>query len=176
MRRHALVLLCCAVIGVARVAEACELFRGDENLLPGELLGKTWTKTKLPDKGDVNAALAQLDEQDIPAVRKIDLNGDGRPELLMTSSDGRLCGNAGCPYQLLAPQSFKRIGEFFGHLAILDERVNGYRIIQSFSRYLSSLTRLDTYVFDGKAYRLVAHAIVDQCGLEQWSRRLRKPD
>ncbi len=176
MRRHAFALLCFAVIGVVRAAEECDQFRGDENILPGELLGKTWKKMELPDKGEVNAALAQLDEQDTPHVQRIDLNGDGRPELLLTSSGGRLCGNAGCPYQLLAAQSFKRIGEFFGHLAILDERVNGYRIIQNFSRYLSSLTSLDTYVFDGKTYRLVAHAIVDQCGLEQWSRRMRKPD
>lgn len=34
------------------------------------------------------------------------------------------------------------------------------------------VSRLPVF-FDGKAYRLVAHASIDSCGLEQWSRRIR---
>ena len=68
----------------------------------------------------------------------------------------------------------KRIGAFFGHLAILDERLNGYRIIQAYSRHMAAATSLDTYVFDGKAYRLVSHVVLDPCGFEQWGRRFKK--
>lgn len=94
--------------------------------------------------------------------------------MLLTTPDGRLCGDAGCPYVLLDPITLTRIGEFFGHLTILDKRVNGYRIFHSWSRYQGSTTRLDTYVFDRGAYRLVSHALIDFCSLEQWRRLMRQ--
>ena len=166
----------CGLAGPARADSECDELRGDERTLPGELLGKARTYRELPSKGDVDDALARLDYLDEgPLLYSIDLNADGRAELPLTSPGGRLCGNAGCPYILLDPKSLKRIGEFFGHLAILDERINGYRIIQSFSRYRVSDSSLDTYVFNRGAYRLVAHAIVGACGLEQWLRRMRVP-
>ncbi len=55
-----------------------------------------------------------------PLVPAIDLNGDAEAEWPLTSPDGRLRGNAGCPYVLLSPKTMRRIGEFFGHLAVLD--------------------------------------------------------
>jgi len=150
--------------------------RGDERTLPGELLGKARKSQNLPSKGDVDDTLTRLDYNDEgPLVYSVDLNADGRAELLLTSPGDRLCGNAGCPYILLDPKTLKRIGEFFGHLAILDERVNGYRIIQVFSRYRVGTSSLDTYVFDRGTYRLVSHALVDGCALEQWFMRMRVP-
>jgi hypothetical protein len=155
----------------------CDDLRGDERILPGEFvpdLGGAWKSPVLSLQGDVGDALARLDfGEALPLVYSVDLNGDGEAELLLTTPDGKLCGNAGCPYILLAGKTMKQIGEFFGHLAILDERVNGYRIIQSYSRYRVYSSSLDTYVFDGGMYRPVSHALVDACGLEQWSRRLR---
>lgn len=154
----------------------CDELPFDERHLAGELLGKAWKSPKLPSKGDVEDALVRLDSLDEgPQVLYLDLSGDGRAELILTPPNGRLCGNAGCPYIVLDPVSFRRIGEFFGHLAILDVRVNGYRTIQSFSRYRVGATGLDTFVFDRGAYRLVSHALVDSCGLEQWQRRMRSP-
>jgi hypothetical protein len=151
----------------------CAALRGDEGLLPGEYLGRAWQALEPPDRGDVPDALARLDEGGIPRALPVDLGGDWRPELFLTTSDGHLCGTAGCPYELLAPDSYRRIGELFGHLAILDARVNGYRIVQSYSRYRAMTASLDTFVYDGGAYRLVSHAILDSCGLEQWRTRLR---
>lgn len=156
-------------------ADNCEELRGDEKILPGEIYGsRYWRSQKLPLRGDLNKALSDLDYRDeLPFALFIDLNDDGKQEILLTSPDGRLCGNAGCPYLLLDPITMERIGEFFGHPAILDERINGFRIIQIYSRYRVSASSLDTYVYDGKAYRLVSHTIVDYCGLEQWQRRMR---
>lgn len=174
-----LIAIACSCAGgdLALAVADCDELRGDERILPGEVipyLGSAWKSRKLPPRGDVDSALTQLDYRDeLPLVYSIDLNGDGHDELLLTTPNGRLCGNAGCPYILLAPKTMKRIGEFFGHLVLLDERVNGYRIIQSYSRYRVSDSSFDTYVFDGSAYRLVSHAIVDVCGLEQWGRRIR---
>lgn len=164
------------VAGV-RAQSDCAPLRGDEAILPGQLLdddASAWRHRRLPSHGDVDRALIDLDYGDeLPFVRTIDLNGDGRPELLLTSPVGRLCGNGGCPYLLLAADSLKKIGEFFGHLAVLDERINGYRIVQSYSRSSASASSLDTFVFAGGTYRLVSHVTVDSCGLEQWGRRMR---
>jgi hypothetical protein len=179
-RLASVVAAAACVCGLASPAHAdsfdCEELRGDERPLAGELLGKARMYRGLPSKGDVDNALTRLDYLDEgPLLYSIDLNQDGKAELLLTSPGDRLCGNAGCPYVLLDPKTFKRIGEFFGHLAILDKRINGYRIIQSYSRYRVSDSSLDTYVFDRGSYRLVSHAIIDACGLEQWHRRMRVP-
>jgi hypothetical protein len=154
----------------------CAALRGDETVLPGEFIpDREWRSLSLPSVGDLDRALTELDYQDeSPFVYAIDLDGDRAPEYLVTTPNGRLCGTGGCPYILLAGKSMKRIGEFFGHLAILDERVNGYRIIQAFSRYRGVATNLDTYVFDGRAYRRSSHVILEPCGFEQWGRRIRR--
>lgn len=179
-RRSATVCVAAFLVAVAPLQvladDDCTALRGDERILPGDevpRLGAKWKRMELPAGGDVGDALAQLDVEDVPLVYSIDLNGDGRPELLLTTPESRLCGNAGCPYRLLDRRTMKQLGEFFGHLYVLDERVHGYRIIQSVSRRLVGASNLDTYVFDGKAYRLVSHAILDPCGLEQWGRRMR---
>lgn len=154
----------------------CVALRGDEAVLPGEFLRDNgWKTVSLPSVGDLDKALTDLDYQDeMPFVYAVDLNGDRAPEYLVATPNGRLCGTGGCPYILLAGTPMKRIGEFFGHLAILDARVNGYRIIQTFSRYQGTTTSLDTYVFDGGAYRLSSHVILESCGFEQWGRRIRR--
>lgn len=162
---------------IAFAGSDCDELRDDERILPGVLVpraGQAWIRLDLPANGDVDDALSRLDTSDErPLAYAVDLNSDGHAELFLTTEDDRLCGNAGCPYLLLDPKSFRRIGDFFGRLAILDERVNGYRIIQSYSRYRTDASSLDTYVFDRGAYRRVAHALVDFCGLEQWHRRMR---
>lgn len=172
------VALAALLVAEVRAQSDCAPLRGDEVLLPGELLdddASAWSHRRLPSKGDVDRALTDLDYGDeLPFVRAIDLNGDGRPELLLTAPAGRLCGNGGCPYVLFAAGSLKKIGEFFGHPAVLDERINGFRIVQSYSRVAASYSSLDTYVFAASGYRLVSHVILDSCGLEQWGRRMRR--
>lgn len=134
-----------------------------------------WKPRRLPLQRNVTAALDKLDYGDeSPVVHEIDLNQDGRKELLVASPGTRLCGNGGCPYVLLAAGSLATIGEFFGHLAFLDERFNGFQIIQSYSHVGAGFTNLDTYVFDGTRYRLVARAALESCGFEQWDGQMRK--
>lgn len=173
----ATVLATALSISVVFAGTDCDALSGDEGALPGMIVpraGPAWKRLRLPSKGDVDDALSRLDNGDEePLVYAVDLNADGHDELLLTTENERLCGNAGCPYLLLDPKSFRQIGEFFGHLAILDERVNAYRIIQSYSRYRTDTSSLDTYVFHRGAYRRVAHSLVDACGLEQWRRGMR---
>lgn len=168
-------VLLAALPAMAAAEADCDALRGDEAILPGELLPDGgWSPVRLPDRGDVADSLARLDVDRDPLVHRIDLNGDGKAELLLASPDSRLCGNAGCPYHLLAPDSYRRIGEFFGHMVVLDERINRYRLIQTYSRHRTSATAVDTFAFDRGKYRLVAHLIVDSCGLEQWEKRMRR--
>jgi hypothetical protein len=181
MNRLTAGLLLLGLSSLGRVAWAqgdCDALRGDEQTLPGQYLRQgaaAWQKRPLPERGDADAALAKLDDtgDGLLAVHELDLNGDGQGELFLTSGDDRLCGNAGCPYVLLEPDGQRMIGDFFGHLAVLDERIDGYRVIQTFRRLVTGATNLDTYVFDGERYRLVSHATLDPCGLEQWARRMR---
>jgi hypothetical protein len=174
----ALVVLCgAAFLGTDSAAQGeCEAWRGDEAVLPGESIPDNgWKAISLPPLGDVDQALTELDYQDeLPVAFAIDLNDDRAPEYLVTTPNGRLCGTGGCPYILLAGKSMKPMGEFFGHLAILDARVNGYRILRTFSRYRGTATSFDTHVVDGRAYRLSSHAILEPCGFEQWDRRIRR--
>jgi hypothetical protein len=161
----------------ARAQGDCAALRGDEAVLPGEMIvhdSAGWKTRGLPPSPDVSRALTALDYGDeLPVALGIELGGDGTRAYLLTSPGTRLCGTGGCPYVLLAGTPLRRIGEFFGHLAVLDTRINGHRVIQSYSRYRGDATSLDTYVFDGTAYRHVSHAVLDPCGLEQWRRRLR---
>lgn len=92
----------------------------------------------------------------------------------MASPAGRLCGNGGCPYVLLAPGSLAIIGEFFGHLVLLDERINGFQIIQEYSHVGAGYTRLGTFIYDRGRYRLTVDVVLDSCGFEQWQHQMRK--
>jgi hypothetical protein len=162
---------------IAHAETDCPLPRAGEQVLPGKLMPQgalAWKTRRLPARHDVTAALNRLDYGDeLPAVHEMDLSNDGREELFIVSP-ARLCGTGGCAYVLLAGGSLAMIGEFFGHLAFLDERVNEFRVIQSYSHVGAGLTNLDTYVFDGKTYRLAAHVVLDSCGFEQWQRAMRK--
>lgn len=159
---------------VARAQPDCDALSDDDAYVPGALVGDDqWRAADLPEVGDVDQALAELDSSEGARVHAVDLDGDRKPESFVTSRES-VCGTGGCPFVLLAASSMKRIGTFFGHLAILDERINGYRVIQTYSRYRGEATALDTHVFDGKAYRRVSHVVLEPCGFAQWSRRLKK--
>lgn len=153
----------------------CPLPRAGEQVLPGKLMPQealAWKTRRLPARHDVTAALDRRDYGDeLPAVHEMDLNDDGCGERFLVSPEW-LCGTGGCAYVLLASGSLAMIGEFFGHLAFLDERVDGFRVIQSYSHVGAGLANLDTYVFDGRTYRLVAHVVLESCGFEQWQRQM----
>ena len=175
--RLVILMLLASCLNAAVAGDNCVALRVDEKILPGRFLpngDSAWVSRALPSRGDLDAVLEELDYgNELPVFHAADLNGDGRKELLLTTHGGKLCGSAGCPYVLLSSGNLRKIGTFFGHLAFLDERINGYRIIQSYSRLDSVYTHLDTYVFDGNRYRQVAHAILEPCGLEYWFRRMR---
>ena len=97
-----------------------------------------------------------------------DLNGDGLPDYLIAAHPV-LCGTGGCPYLLVDGKNRKAIGEFFGTIAILNLKINGYPVIQAVSKQ-----DLATYVFDGKVYRLVALSLLEEQGMAAWKESLRQ--
>lgn len=129
---------------------------------------------RLPQAGDVPAALSALDYEktERPFAYVEDFNGDGVADFLLGTPNHRLCGTAGCPYLLIEGRSLKIIGDFFGTIAVLKRRTNGFPVIQTVAKRDLAATNLHTFVFDGRAYRLVSHSLLEARGLEEWHRNL----
>ena len=124
--------------------------------------------------GDVPAALTALDyeKDELPFVHVEDFNGDGVSDFMLGTPNGRLCGTAGCPYSLIDGRSLKNIGDFFGTVAVLKKRINRFPVVQTVSRRDVAATNLHTFVYDGRTYRVVSHALLDARGIVEWHRSL----
>ena len=68
-------------------------------------------------------------------VASVDLDDDGRNEIVVKSESGSFCGSAGCSVSVLAQRGNKvvTIGSFYsaGSLAVTNEKVRGYRALAS---------------------------------------------
>lgn len=83
------------------------------------------TPANIVDDSAVWDALEAVGAADVSLlVYQAVLNSDVAPERLISAADG-VCGNAGCANVLLDAKSRLSLGTFSGHLAILDEYVNG---------------------------------------------------
>jgi hypothetical protein len=91
---------------------------------------------------------------ELPYVFVKDLNHDGAGYYLLTTPNSRLCGTGGCPYILIDGKSMKQIGDFFGAVAIFENSINHYPVIQTVSKQAIDTTHLNSFVFDGESYRL----------------------
>ena len=96
-----------------------------------------------------------------------DMNGDGVPDYLIAAHPN-LCGTGGCPYLLVDGKSVRTIGEFFGTVALLEQKINGYPAIQAMTKLDNTAVTVSTYVFDGKIYRLVASSLLEERGITAW--------
>ncbi|MFO1400136.1 MAG: hypothetical protein U1F30_02790 [Steroidobacteraceae bacterium] len=171
--RVLLLLAMCSGAFSSRAEEAaCQLPQDAPAIVGHGIPASAWTRASLPERGDVARVLDQLDVDGLPEVYREDLDADGAPEYILVSPP-RVCGNGGCPYVVLDGRTLKRIADVFGHVAILDARVNGYRVLQAYSHQGADLTALETYVFDHGEYRLVTRQLVDPCSLALWSAGLK---
>ncbi len=85
------------------------------------------------------------------AVR-IDLNGDGTPEYFV--QDTATCGNGGCPYAIFDGRTKGYLGTVFGsEVWLLNRKVHGMPVIESFSHVSAFLANVTTYIFDGNVYK-----------------------
>lgn len=114
-------------------------------------------------------------DNELPHAYVKDLNGDGLHDYLIAAHPN-LCGTGGCPYLLLDGKSRRSIGEFFGTIALLDRKINGYPVIQSISKHDNAAITVSTYVFDGTAYRLIATSLLEERGIAAWKESLRQED
>ena len=124
---------------------------------------------KLVAAGDIPKLLDEFeyDENERPNAYVADINGDGTEDYLVESSK-RLCGTGGCLYALIEGKSKKRVGDFFGSpILILDQKINGYPVIQSYGHLSAESGSFVTYVFDGKQYQIVSNVTVSGKSLEE---------
>ena len=132
------------------------------------------SESKLPTVGDIPYLLGDFEylEGETPKVFVIDLNGDDSPDYFVESSN-RLCGTGGCLYAFIDGKTKKRIGDFFGSpILVLDQKINGYPIIQSYAHLNADSGNFVTYVFDGKKYQIVANTFVEGKSLEVLFKKL----
>jgi hypothetical protein len=129
---------------------------------------------KLIPSGDIPQLLGDFEyrENEVPKVFLADLNGDGTEDYLVESSH-RLCGTGGCLYALIEGKTKKRIGDFFGSpILVVDQKINGYPVIQSYGHLSAESGRFVTYVFNGTQYQSVSNVYVSGKSLEELFRTL----
>lgn len=138
------------------------------------LASSSMTEIKLPTAGDITSL--QLDfEYPTNIFLKafaMDFNGDGVSDYIVEAYQS-LCGTGGCSYAMVDGKLNKRIGDFFGSpILVLDQKINGYPIIQSYAHLNADSGNFVTYVFDGKKYQIVANTFVEGKSLEVLFKKL----
>lgn len=123
--------------------------------------------SNLPPEAD---ALEYRDNE-LPHAYVSDLNGDSVPDYLIAAHPD-LCGTGGCPSLLVDGKSRRAIGEFFGTIALLDQKINGFPVIQSVSKLDIAAITIVTHVFDGKVYRPAASSLLEERGIAHWKKSL----
>ena len=116
------------------------------------------TQMELPQTGDIPFLLLDFEypQNEKPRVVHMDFNGDGNEDYFIESWRS-LCGTGGCLYALIDGNSKKRIGDFFGApIFVLDQKINGFPVIQSYSHMSRNSGNFNVYVFDGKKYQVVS--------------------
>lgn len=124
------------------------------------------------------ASAEALFSQEYPAnstevlAHGLDINGDGVEDHTVASYRNSLCGTGGCPYVLLDGRSGREIGSFFGSVAVLTAKVNGYAVIQVIGKRSIDSSSLTTHVYDRGSYHLVSYSILQAEGVREWRRTL----
>lgn len=168
------ILVLFAVIFALKTGLTGEIQRAN-NIYRGKLvLWEDLKPQRITLAGDAPKSLASLeyDGGQLPYVYADDLNKDGYKDYFLGSHQGKLCGTAGCPYTLLDGKSLRVLGEFFGNIAILDNKINAFPVIQILSKRDIIRTNLQTFVYDGQSYREVSYALLEESGVNQWRRHL----
>lgn len=130
---------------------------------------ESMARRKLPRTGDIPYLIDDLEylKNEVPMALVMDINGDGIDDYLIESSE-RLCGTGGCLYALVDGKTKKRSGDFFGSpILIVDQKINGYPVVQSYGHLNSESGSFATYVFDGKKYQMVGNVYVQGKSLEE---------
>lgn len=165
----ALLIWCAGQAGLVAAADPTASGSLTGTLIPRE----AFAPRVLAASGEVENVLLGLDydKGEVPLVYAADFNGDGEVDFLIVSPE-RLCGTAGCVYSLLDGKTMREIGNFFGHVAILDVRINGFPVIQVMSKRDLFSVNLSTYVFDGGQFMEIGYALLSEPGVQEWNERI----
>jgi hypothetical protein len=108
----------------------------------------------LPAMVDIESLDLDYDDRATVVGHIIDLDGDGEADFIVRSAPG-LCGATGnCPFAVVDGRSGRRLGQVGGTtVVIVNQRVNGYPILQTWWTMSADAGEHSTYQFDGGAYR-----------------------
>ncbi len=148
--------------------EIFRLIRRDEEFL--KLLAEF---AHSPDEAE---ELVRLSAQTMN-VRKVDLNGDGRPDYIVDISGG-FCGTlANCPHWIYRKQrgGFERIGYDGGSRVITPRKTStgGYRDLRAEAGSTASEDVVVIYKYDGRGYRAADCFTRDHSGPRVMVKRLK---
>lgn len=107
----------------------------------------------------------------LPLAQRVDIDDDGIPDVFVVAH-ASLCGTGGCPVLLLDGRSGHRLGEFFGTIAVLEQREHGRAVIQVLSRRDIERTGIETHAFNGLHYRQLGHDLLGADAMNAWHERL----
>lgn len=117
---------------------------------------------------DALATLEYAPDAETVFAFALDANGDDARDYLLGSDGGALCGTGGCPYVLVDGRTGAELGYFFGTVAILRRKDNGYAVIQVLSKRDIDSSALETYAYTDGEYRVTASALLDASGVAAW--------
>ena len=136
--------------------------------------GSSMSQMTLPQNGDIPFLLDDFEypQNEKTRVFHYDFNRDGIKDYFVESWKS-LCGTGGCLYALVDGKTKKRIGDFFGApILVLDQRINGFPVIQSYGHLSADSGDFTTYVFDGAKYQVVSRVYVEGKSLEELFKKL----
>jgi len=144
-----------SIVVVALMATCCSIVNAsDETLYSGIKLTETaFKKKKLPSSKALDSIIAEQEyDDDVPKVFTKDINGDGKVDYFIVTSDS-LCGTGGCGYTLVDGKTLSKIGEFFGTEPIVsDSKVNNHAVIMFLKYDGPDKAALELWTFNKKKY------------------------
>jgi hypothetical protein len=120
----------------------------------------------LPAGIDLRSLDLDYENADSVIGESVDLNADGRADLLLRSAPS-LCGASGnCSFVIIEGKTHRSLGTIGGNrLYIRHRQINTWPVIQSWWHMSAGSGIYSTYVFDGTQYVLLAAVPVEGDGL-----------
>lgn len=119
-------------------------------------LPEAFVLTRLPFIGGLDRLITEFDlvAGEPVRVRREDFNRDGVPEWLVIAPERQCAANGDCLHVLIDGASSREIGRFYGVVIVLEQRKNGFPVIQALIRQDEEFSSLRTNIFIESTYQV----------------------